>query len=514
MGGSLLAGIDRARGEEEKPIERITWALREAVRTLDPSFANVTHNTVHSLGYEGLLEFAPGGTLIPKLAESWSQPDPLTYVYTLRDGVTFWDGSPLTPDDVAFSLNRVRDPATKSGWASFYAAVESIAATGPREVTAKLKQPDPLFRRVAAFGGARIHSRKAAESAGPQFGTTAQSTMGTGPYRFTGFRPAESISVERYAGYWGDKPAVQQAQINCIVDEATRFLAMRTGQIDGTLTIPLDQADQWQGLTDVTSGFAPALVTFMIMLDTTVPPYDDVHVRRAIAYSIDRAALTKSVLQGHARPAVMLPTPEQWAGLLEESEVKALYDAVNPYSFNLNKAREELAKSLTPKGFRAAATYPDSRQQNGLALQNLSQNLRQIGITLDVKEVPLAQWLNANLQHTGDALKVSSWAATSADAAEMPGTFFDGRFAVPGAFNAANYKNPDVDKLLQKQRSSLDQHERGVILGEIVKMAADDAAYIPVWHEDIGYAIKSRYRYRDFSVWHRWQNWLGRISRA
>src|SRR3954469_14536273 len=113
----------------------------------------------------------------------------------------FWDGTPLTADDVAFSLDRVRDPATKSGWASFYAAVDSISATGPLEVTAKLKQPDPMFRRVGGFGGARIHSRRSAEAAGPQFGLTAASVQGTGPYRFTGFRSAESITVEAFDKY-------------------------------------------------------------------------------------------------------------------------------------------------------------------------------------------------------------------------------------------------------------------------------------------------------------------------
>ena len=78
--------------------------------------------------------------------------------------------------------------------------------------------------------------------------------MGTGPYRFTGFRPAESITVERYAGYWGEKPAVQQAQINCIVDEATRFLAMRTGKIDGTFTSTTRPGRAMAGLAGVSSG--------------------------------------------------------------------------------------------------------------------------------------------------------------------------------------------------------------------------------------------------------------------
>jgi peptide/nickel transport system substrate-binding protein len=512
IGGSFAAASVTPAHAQTKSIDHVTWALREAVRTLDPSFANVTHNTVHSLGFESLLEFAPDGTLTPKLAESWSQLDPLTYVYKLRSGVNFWDGSPFTADDVAFSLNRVRDPATKSGWASFYANVDSIAATGPLEVTMKLKQPDPLFRRVAAFGGARIHSRKSAEAAGAQFGLTAASVQGTGPYRFTGFRSAESISVEANDKYWGTQPEVRKAQINCIIDEATRLLAMRTGEIDGTFTLSLDQADQWQALSGVTTGFAPALVTFMIMLDVTVPPYNDLHVRRAIAYSLDRAGLVQSVLQGHGQAAVMLPTPEQWQGLLSADEVKTLYGGIPGYTFDMAKARAELAQSSVPNGFKATATYPDSRKQNGLALLNLSQNLKQIGVTLEVKEVPLAQWLNANLQHTGDGMKVSSWAATSADAAEMPGTFFDSRFTAPGAFNAANYRSAEVDKLLQEQRASMDQRERGKILSQIVRQAAEDCAYVPVWHEDIGYAIGKKYRYDGFSVWHRWENWLGRIS--
>lgn len=492
------------------PAGTLTWALPAPVNTLDPAYANIQANTVHSLGYEGLLVIGPDGVLRPQLAQSWSQRDLLTYVYTLRRNVKFWDGSPLTADDVVYSLRRIMDPKTASGWAFFYAQVQSVEATGPAEVTIKLKSPDPLFRFVPAMAGARIISRKMGEAHATDYGTTAEATMGTGPYRFTAFAHDQSVSAQRNAGYWGTAPDYTRVDVKFIVDQSTAQLAMRSGQIDGMFYVSLDQIKAWQSTGQARIVSAPGLYVTYFGFDTQVAPWNDVHVRRACAHAIDRAGLVHSVLNGLGKPAAALAMPEQWVGILSQPQAQELYADLDRYKFDLKAAKRELGESSVPNGFTATIAYPDAVKALGLAALNLSQNLSQIGVTLNVKEIPFLQWKTLTAQHQG-GINVFFWSATTTDAAEELQLFLDSRFAVSGSFNYANYKNTRVDQLLQLQRQSQDVKVRAQVLGDILKAAAADMPYLPVWYQDIAFAVRSAYRFAGPSAWFKWENWADRV---
>jgi peptide/nickel transport system substrate-binding protein len=519
-GGLALSFTDRA--EPTAPAQNVmaaagplpntlTWVLPAPVNTLDPAYANIQANTVHTLGYESLLLYGSDGALHPQLAESWSQTGLLTYVYKLRHDVKFWDGTPLTPDDVVYSFKRIMDPKTASGWAFFFTRVHSVNVTGPNEVTIKLNEPDPLFRFVPGMAGSRIISKKMGEAHPKDYGTAADFTMGTGPYRFTSFSHDQSVTAERNERYWGGKPRFKTVDVKFIVDQSTAQLAMRSGQIDGIFYVSLDQIKAWQSTGRANVVSAPGLFVAYFSFDTQVPPWNDVHVRRACAHAIDRRGLVHSVLDDRGEPAVALAMPQQWTGLLDSSQVRQLYSGLDRYSFDLKAAKQELAESSVPNGFTATINYPDAVKALGLAALNLSQNLSQIGVTLNVKEIPFLQWKSQTAEHQG-GINVFFWSATTTDAAEELQLFLDSQYAVPRSFNYANYKNPQVDQLLRQQRTSRNPGARAQALADILKVAATDLPYLPVWYQDIAMAVKSSYQFDTFSAWFKWQDWPDRIK--
>ena len=281
-------------------IEEITWALPHLPKTLlVPHEWSTNMGGVMSLVQEGLLAFDDNLALAPAVANSWEQVDPTTYVYHLRDGVTFHDGSPVTADDVVYSMNWHLDLQNRSQLTPFYSAVESIEATGDREITVKLKNPDAQFQYTVAHMSGFIMKRSQLEAAGEDYGTPDVLPLGTGPYKVVEYVPDDHVVLEAYEDYWGGPPPVDRITIVSIADQQTRLLAMRNGDIDGTFDVSISDIDQWQGLDGVDVITAPSLGVYLLTLDQESPPFDDVEVRRAIAHAVDREGLVKALLKGN-----------------------------------------------------------------------------------------------------------------------------------------------------------------------------------------------------------------------
>ena len=259
LGTGANAGLARsmtAKGD----ISQITWAIPEAIRGLDYTHsADGATATVVSLGMEPLVRYDVLGRLTPALATSFSTPNPTTYVYNLRKGVTFWDGKPLTTADVIYSLEQSANKKAGSQIASFYSQVKSIEATGSNQVTVKLTSPNPFFRysiAVTPIGEKAYWSAHLKD-----IGTPGVLNMGTGPFVFTSFTAGQNVSLTRNDHYWGKEPAAAKVVINFITDPATLLLAVRSGQVDGTFDIPQEQIDQYKKLSNVNVMLAPELRT-------------------------------------------------------------------------------------------------------------------------------------------------------------------------------------------------------------------------------------------------------------
>ena len=311
-------------------IDDVTWALPDLPDVLFfPHAWNTNTGGIVSLAQEGLLAFDDNLALTPGVAESWEQVDDVTYVYRLREGVTFHDGSLVTPEDVVYSMLWHLNPDSGSQLAAFYGSVDSIEATGEREITVKLKNPDVQFQYTSAHMSGFIMKKTQLEAHPDDYGTPDVLPIGTGPYKIVEFVPDERVVLEAYEGYWGTPPPAKRITILGIVDQQTRLLAMRNGDLDGTFDVSISDIDQWKALDGVDVVTAPSLGVILLTLDQKTPPLDNVHVRRAIAHSLDRAGLVQALLKGNGAPAV------QWyfvPGVGAGNEVRF----VNPLYFCLH----------------------------------------------------------------------------------------------------------------------------------------------------------------------------------
>src|SRR5262249_44956095 len=185
--------------------------------------------------------------------------------------------------------------------------------------------------------------------------------------------------------------------------------AMGQGETDGSSRSPQDKIDQWKRLSGVSIELAPELRTAYLSFDVSTAPWDDVHVRRAVAYSLDKAGLVKSVLRGYGQPAPVMPPPEQWGDVASQKYVQKLYNSFPKYPFNLTKAKAELASPKSPKGLPGPLPYPDSQQTLGKAALSLAQNLKEIGVTLNVKQVTTDDWFAALFAQKDPGAQIISW---------------------------------------------------------------------------------------------------------
>ncbi len=505
---------DAATSDAE--IEQLTWAIPAAIRGLDIARSfDTSSSTAISLALETLVTYTNDLQLVEELAESWEASDPVTYVYTIRDGVTFWDGTPLTADDVAFSMARHMDPDTGSQIGSYFGSVKSIEATGPNEVTVKLKAADPFWQYVPTF--VQISSQQFIEAQGNAFGTPGAdvTVLGTGPYQVTSFRADEGVSMERFDGYWGDKPLVASLELPFLEDPETRLLAMRAGEIDGSFDVPLSAADDWASIDGVTINSAPGLRVWFYSFDQETEPWNDIHVRKAFAHALDRDGIVNSLLGGYAAPANAMAPPDQWKGLgLSDDEIAVIYDGLTDYEFNLDMAREELAQSSVPDGFQASVQYPNSQPELGRATETLAQNLSEIGITLEVKEVTSQKWLNDLYEHKNLGLQALGYGPDYPDPGNFLAISYPSQFAVPNAFNIANYKNPRVDELLEQQAASTDPAERAAALEEVMKISQEDLPYLNIWWEDTVQAIKDDFVYEGLHGLFYSTQWVRNVKQA
>jgi peptide/nickel transport system substrate-binding protein len=499
----MLSRAIRAKAQE--PIEEVRWALPAVNDTMFVPRAWSTYvGAIMSLVQEGPLGFGDDLALQPAVAESWKQGDDVTYVYTLRQGVTFGDGSPLTADDVVASFQYHMNPKSGSQLAAFFSSVDNVTASSASEVTVKLKAPNVQFQYTPAHMAGFLFSKKQLEEFPEDIGTPDALPLGTGPYKLVEFIPADTVVLEARDDYWGPKPVAKRIVFSSIPDRQTRLLAAKNGDIDGTFDLAISDIDQWRALGNVDVITAPSLGIFMLTMDQSAPPFDDIHVRKAISYAVDREGLVKALLKGNGEAATALNPPEMWAGILTADEARAFYATLPGYQFDLEKAKAELAQSKHAGGFEI--TVPGSSADPYMIniLQSVSENLKQIGITMKVQELDANQWLAGYFRHENLGMQIMAYYPDFADAANYPYLFYASANATKDGMNGSNFKNAEVDKALEVANQKSDPKERAEALKSVFKIVNENAALVPIFWPASAMAISNKYELTGYSAF--WYN--------
>jgi peptide/nickel transport system substrate-binding protein len=432
-----------------------------------------------ALTQEGLVGMDGSGEIVPALASEWTDDDATVWVFTIRDDAKFSDGTAVTADDIVYSLERAQDPEQSPGVSIYFPDyVESVEKTADNEVTITLDGPHAGFIWAVSNTGGLLVTPKAWSEAAKTIGSPTDLIVGSGPYKVTEFAPGSHVTFEAVDSWWGGTPAVSALRVDFFEDENTRLLAFKEGEIDFALNIPVEQSAEWEKVEGATVEYYAERSYYGLTFDPTVAPFDDIHVRKAVALAVDKDTIVAgSILKGHGTAASAITPPEQFASVLSAAEALDRLNSVTQYTYNIEAAKAELAQSKVPTGFTATITYPDAYQNAGQASLVIADALSELNITLNVKEIPLEQWLN----EVGDGNQGVAWMiylSTTAEPGEIIAWLGDG--TGPG-YNPANWTNEaaaaQVVEILGAE--SLEAQVDPTI--EANEIAATDAIYQPVW---------------------------------
>lgn len=492
---SSFAGCTKQE-QTAKPINTtLTVGLIGDINALDPAYAydDRTNPVVNQIT-EGLLAFDSQNKLVPKLAKSWKCVNPTTYVYEIRNDVTFSDGTPMTADDVVFSLNRYKDPKVASYLAWMYSNVASIQKTGEWEVTVKLTNPDALWQYVPATSAGFILSEKYYKSHAKDFGKASGGLLGTGPFVFDSWVSGSQIVLKQNTKYWNKTQKIGPSKVvfKIIPDSTTRVNALISGQVDFIISPPLDMISQIQANKNLKTSKIGTFGVDYVALNTSKKPLNDVNVRKAIYYAVDVNSINKNIVKDGGTPANSYAV-----GQVITSTQKDLWgsflNSAPDYSYNVATAKQYLAKSNTPNGFNATLYVSDSSANDSIALA-IQQSLKQININISIKKLTsndYFSYLEGEKKRDYDLL-LGAWASDFPDPAGDLIPMYSSSNIASGGANAAAYSNLQVDKLLNDQTASTDTAKRVQDIQGMLKITANEVPYVMVNYENTVFAYNKR----------------------
>ena len=405
----------------------------------------------------------------PALAESWDvSADQLVWTFHLRKGVTFHGGSPFTADDVVYSYRRVIDQ--KLANSDKLNAVTGVMAPDPSTVRITLNQPTPnLLTNLGGFKGLAIVERKNVES-----GQIATHPVGTGPFAFEGQKSGDSITLKANPGYWGGAPKVSGVTFRFISEPSTALSALQAGEIDWTDSIPAQRVAQLKDDDSITLATTASNDYWYLALNETRAPWNDVRVRQAIAYAIDRDAIVQATSYGTAvANQLAIPKGNAW------------YTPYDAYSHDIERAKSLLSEAgAAPKSLDMLVTneYPETVT----AAQIIADNLAPLGITVNIRTVDFATWLDEQNNGHFDMLMMG-WLGNI-----DPDDFYYAQHHTDGSSNAQKFSNPEVDRLLDAGRIETNRNARAGDYAKAATVIADQVSYIYLYNPSVIQAWTTR----------------------
>lgn len=493
-------------------IDEITWnVFAGEPYTIDPyRSANYSPNMINSNLCESLFVQTPDFEIEPNLATGFENPDPLTWVYRLRDDVVFWDGSPMTAEDVAFSLDKNRTDPT-SFRHSLYANVESVTATGEHEVTVKLTRPDYLLNdEMASFAGVVVQ-KKFTEEHGDQVGTPEVGVMCTGPFEYAGWKQAQSITVTRNDDYWNDelKPKAKQIEFTFVIDEAAITAGLLSGEIDGTYGVPTSGLAQLQNTSTGSYYQGPAPMETTLVVANAEGALSELNVRKALQMAIDWKGIGEQVYGGAGTPSA-LQTPPAAYGYASD-ELTALADTVKtdgtPRIDEAKQLLEDVPADVLADEISLVVPQQAQTQQLGVAIESAAES---IGLNFRLEVVPAVSYGNylydPATRGDTDLLYTQFWPGIPDPLDWLSYT------AVSGAtFNQSNYSG--IDELFAEARSTEDEARRIELVVQMEQQLHDDMG--PMFpgvelRNDVFMNERITGAPASFDyVWYPWAAWLG-----
>ncbi len=467
LGGWVLPLLSCSQAPDPNTLVMI---IESSPTNLDPRVGiDAQSERIGELLFDALLTRDEHLNVQPGLAEHWEIPDPLTYVFHLHRGVTFHDGRPLTSRDVKWTFDSLLEGKIRSTKSAAYRFVDHIDAPDDFTVVFHLKEPNATLLWNLSEGAIGIVPHGSLDE-------ITRKPIGTGPFKFVSAEQDKEIVVERNASYWGTKARLARVRFTVVPDATTRALELRKGSADAAINaLTSDTIVALERELNLQIERAPGTVLSYLAFNLRDPTLQDVRVRRAIAYAIDRGPLLEYIWRGFAQPALSVLPPQSWA-----------YDQnVAAYPHDPEKARQMLddAGYRVRDGVRFHLTMKTSTEESTRLLAAvLQQQLRDVGIALDIRTFEFATFF-ADVTSGAFQLYSLRWIGGNEDPDIFEYAFHSNRFPPNGA-NRGFYSNPSIDGLIDQARRETDQNVRKRLYAEVQEVLARDVPYINLWYFD------------------------------
>lgn len=402
--------------------------------------------------------------IVPGLATSWERTNDTTWVFHLRSGVHFHDGSPLTAADVKATLDYFIQQ--KGTLAPLLKKVTSIDAPDSSTVVFTTSTPDGTL----PFSLSLFSITPASKLQGQDF---SLHPVGSGPFKFVRFVPGNRVVLEANQDYWQGAPKLACLEFDAIPEASSRITALTTGEIDVTWGLTADQARQLNGNTQITLTTVPAFLNAEILINIKRPPLNDTRVRQAMAYAINKKAIADSLLGP--------------GGSVADSVVSSsIFGAVpqTPYTYDPAKARALLADAGYSNGIQTTVLLRPQQQEQDLMLAIIS-DWAKVGIDVKPNAEEMATWVSDYVAQNWDMAMVFRPTLTG-DADYTLGRLYTTKA------NRVPFANAKLDALLNEAGAAADPKQRLEYYGEAEKMIWDNAWGIYPFNLNEIYAFRSR----------------------
>lgn len=480
----------------EQPVRGGTFTFYQTsnVRTLDP---HVAYDAISAAGvrllFDGLLDYDSDANLVPNLAKALptQSPDGRYFEFELRRGVRFHHGRELTADDVSWSIHRMLDPKTGSPGPTFFQklvgfdafrngkhdTVGGVEVLGRYRIGFRLSEADQTFLNAMAMNFAYPIPREHYERVGADAGTQP---VGTGPFTL---RPSDwergvRVVFHRFRRYWRtDKPHVDRVVMLENVPRQAAMMRFQNGEVDMAHAFsPPDYlrfkaSPRWEPYTEE----RPQAVLWGIAMNTQMPPFDNVHLRRAVAFAIDRAGWSRA--RAGRLKVTGQPLPPNIGG----------HDPRLPerQRFDLDRAKREMRLAGYANGYPKEITYWVGESETSRFFGELAQaDLKRIGIRIRLKPVSFALYLEETGKPGRAQMFLSGWAQDFPDASNFIDVLFHSRNIHPvNSNNRSFYENPELDALLDRARVEQNRDKRIELYQRASSILCHDAPWAFLWND-------------------------------
>ena len=456
--GTAVESGDDAVGEEMATATAggtLTVALDGEIDTIDPHVSvTIVGFQVYPMIFEGLVQLNDTlDDVEPLLAESWENPDEVTYIFHLREGVTFHNGKAFSAEDVEYSFNRVMDEEFGSSRRPDFLPVESLEVID--DYTVKFTMTEPFAPFLTKLEVLRI------VPADPE-NDPATDPVGTGPFSFVEWVSGQNITLDRYADYWQEGlPYLDQLVYRPIPEPSTRVVELQTGGIDMLNAVPAKDASTLEDDVNVNVHRVTGVVRDHLGYNMENEIFkDNPNLRKAIAWAIDRDTIAESIMFGLAVPTQVAIPEAHWA--------------YNPavegaFGYDLEKAKEyydQADPQPTELTVKVSPTYPNQVKMAEL----MQQDVAELGIDLQIVQLEWSTWIQEVVVDGNFEIEIVLISGGS-----DPDDFFYQWHHTGEVFNIWRYSDPDMDEMLDAARTATEQDSRRDLYYQIQEKLIEDA---------------------------------------